>query len=408
MKIKYRLFIVILMVLFFTLTSGFYHQISDILPGEFPKGDYTFNGEVNIIGNPNSTDIFNIVDNNSVSIFKINNEGSILLKNGVSLEMDSNDRAVINAQGIMLNYGRINIIDDEIKIKGFEGLDIVQFQDLYGTPKLRINESGNVGINKANPEYNLDIIGLFQIDTPDSPLHASRILFGTSAFNAPTGKIPIIAVSQQRGVYISGKDNADLPGLYLFGGYNGQAGMGSFVGGDMQTHYAIGSPNATTVNPALIRFHPSGKMFFHSDYNITKGDFSPTSRMVIDGETGNVGIGTINPSVSLEIVCPSGFLNVKNGNNQLGCIQSTEENINIWEDASADCFISYGGRLPTSSELYLSMSNLVLAEETDDWEWTANHGSGSDRHVIAANGSINTTDQSIETVARPYRCWIPR
>lgn len=125
--------------------------------------------------------------------------------------------------------------------------------------------------------------------------------------------------------------------------------------------------------------------------------------------SGNIGIGTTNPSVQFEITCPAGFTNIKAGNNQLGCMQTTEEGTGSWTAGSQDCFTTYGGRIPTVEEWVLSMGNYALTNEIDGYEWTSNIGAVADNdQVIVGNGAITSRSSATYSNSYDYRCFIPR
>ena len=129
---------------------------------------------------------------------------------------------------------------------------------------------------------------------------------------------------------------------------------------------------------------------------------------------GNVGIGTTTPTAQLEVVCPAAFTNVKGGTpvKQLGCMETAEHGTGTWPVATNTCFTAYGGRLPTSSEWYITMNNFALTAETGNWEWLSDYsGNGSpnyDYHGAAGMASITDWSWDGDAASYPYRCWIPR
>ena len=138
--------------------------------------------------------------------------------------------------------------------------------------------------------------------------------------------------------------------------------------------------------------------------------------MTIDS-AGNVGIGESSPTAIFEVACPSGFTNIKAGTTavgQLGCMQTAEEGSGVsFFVASDDCFATYGGRLPTSQEWYIAMSNFALTNETDDWEWVSdrlNLSGIGDGFGVVGSGSVTAIGFDVPggTVSQAYRCFIPR
>jgi hypothetical protein len=70
------------------------------------------------------------------------------------------------------------------------------------------------------------------------------------------------------------------------------------------------------------------------------------------------------------------------------------------------CFITFGGRLPTTSEWYVSLNNNVLSNEIDDYEQVGNWD-GNDI-VKLGSGSLTTFNSSNPSTVETFRCWIPK
>ncbi len=118
-----------------------------------------------------------------------------------------------------------------------------------------------------------------------------------------------------------------------------------------------------------------------------------------------------NTRITALEACPAGFTDVSAAGNQLGCMQTAEQvTAATWEMASDTCFKTYGGRLPTSGEWYITMNNFVLTAETDNWEWNndALFTTLGDRHAMSGLTLNSSTDASGDTAVLAYRCWIPR
>jgi len=150
---------------------------------------------------------------------------------------------------------------------------------------------------------------------------------------------------------------------------------------------------------------PSGDYVFPNNLNIS-------TNLDVGDDVAVTGDMTANTT---HIICPSGFTSVEKRGRQLGCIQNDEQGSKRWENAADDCFDTFGGRLPTNIEWFIAMKNNNLGDdETDDWEWAADHHS-DEYHVIVggragtgAKDGINSNDHSEDTTARAYRCWIDR
>lgn len=126
---------------------------------------------------------------------------------------------------------------------------------------------------------------------------------------------------------------------------------------------------------------------------------------------GNVGIGMTNPTTKLEVACPAGFINIKSGANQLGCMQEDLQGSANWPNALNACFTAYGGRLPTRAEWLISMNNFTLQNLGTEWNsdvMTFGHARTPGSYLVSVSSDIWTTNQSGASVENSYRCWIPR
>jgi len=107
--------------------------------------------------------------------------------------------------------------------------------------------------------------------------------------------------------------------------------------------------------------------------------------------------------------CPGVFTDVSAAGNQLGCMQTAEQGTGTWETASNTCFTTFGGRLPTTGEWYITMNNFALTGEINGWEW--NHDGATttaDRHAVSGGLDLATQTIAGDVSAYSYRCWIPR
>jgi len=109
---------------------------------------------------------------------------------------------------------------------------------------------------------------------------------------------------------------------------------------------------------------------------------------------------------SITVSCPSGFTEAVIGGRTLGCMETAEEGSNRWDTALQDCWNTYGGRLPTSNEWYVTMYGFSLTDETDDLEWFGD-ALGGDIHMRGGTPNLYTVGQDNLTNSNAYRCFIP-
>lgn len=135
----------------------------------------------------------------------------------------------------------------------------------------------------------------------------------------------------------------------------------------------------------------------------------PSGDVVLSATQTFTGANTFSLSAtsSFTITCPSGFTSVQAQGNQLGCIQTAEQDIANQVGASTMCFALYGGRLPTMQETDIAFNAYTLTDETDDSEWLADVG-----WEVTENGFLRQTTGiptvNVRTFMAAYRCWINR
>ncbi len=115
-------------------------------------------------------------------------------------------------------------------------------------------------------------------------------------------------------------------------------------------------------------------------------------------------------SCSTDFSCPTGFTMIQNNGYQMGCMQNDEQGTGDWSTAANSCFTTYGGRLPSNSELHVAFQNYALSNENDDKEWidvvleeTGSQSEGAywDGPNLKFWGVLWTTN------TLSYRCFIP-
>ena len=258
------------------------------------------------------------------------------------------------------------------------------------------DSSGNVGIGTATPTSKLYI----QADTAYSGNEAT-----SHGINIGTG----IATNDHY-LYMGADKTNDLSYIQSIGnqtykplvlqGRGGNVGIGMITPGQKLTV-------AGTIESTLGGFKfPDG-----TTQSAAAGAsvWTTSGNNIYNANSGNVGIGVTGPTVKFEVFCPTGFTNIKAGNNQLGCMQTAEEGTNTFFVALQDCFTTYGGTFPTSGEWYIAMNNYTLTAETDDYEWTNDRVSTTnDSMGIIGSGNITNVAASITSGNYAYRCWLPR
>lgn len=137
------------------------------------------------------------------------------------------------------------------------------------------------------------------------------------------------------------------------------------------------------------------------------GNFTAVKTAVDDNDARITANAANIPSTA----CPAGFTDVSAAGSQLGCMQTAEQGTGIWETAANTCFTTFGGRLPTSGEWYITMNNFVLTAEVDNWEWNddgMNNAGAANGHSVSGLGTIFQSSFDSDTVTHAYRCWLPR
>jgi hypothetical protein len=288
--------------------------------------------------------------------------GTILSKNSSGTEVGGLTFGALNGV-VNSNYGVIST--------AYSGDGLVFNTRVSGTetPRLLITNGGNVGIGTASPNSN-------------ALLHVKGATAGSTY--AP--------------IFEHGDNTNSGSHMRLSVATGGSSGGDPFLLLDIAgtPGWHVGVDNAD-----------SDKLKIGRGGN-NPGDAANTEMVTVD-TSGNVGIGTTNPTAILEVACPSGFTNVKAAGNQLGCMETAEHGTGTFWTAANTCFTTYGGRLPIYSEWYITMNNYALTDEIDDWEWQGHGDYYSQRAcALAGSGSIDVADTAGCNSTYAYRCWIPR
>jgi hypothetical protein len=307
--------------------------------------------------------------------------------------------------------------------------------------------AGNVGIGMTEPLGKLHIFGAspvlvrLQANTNNSGNYTGVLFKTSSDTNDSYFKGGIFYKSNSHGWGIgdlmlgseitsttTNVTPSNIQGITILG-INGNVGIGTTAPGGLLTlakawsnpvgsgttnneHFRImdNGGNVPVLDIGLMSTSPYGAWL----QSRASSDFSTTYPIILQPTAGNVGIGTTAPTVQFERACPAGFTNVKAGNNQLGCMETAHHGAADYHSATNTCFTTYGGRLPTLNEWYITMNNYVLTHETGEYEWVADGGSynvgvnGLQYPFVTGRDNLTYAVYSSATTSYDYRCWIPR
>ena len=95
----------------------------------------------------------------------------------------------------------------------------------------------------------------------------------------------------------------------------------------------------------------------------------------------------------------------------LGCIQSEQEFFAgnpDWEDANLDCWNTYGGRLPFSTEWHIAANSGFFTYSSNEWLADgAGADAEADRHLKATGATASESDLDT-TNGLDFRCFLPK
>jgi hypothetical protein len=279
-----------------------------------------------------------------------------------------------------------------------------------GTERVIINSSGDSYFNGGD-------LGVGTI-SPDARLHV------TSGGTTPTG-------GYVAGTQLVVQNSAAVGDTSRIAIISGNTGYSTIEFGDtddsdigrLQYNHSLNalamSTNAATTwtNPGII---------ITSTQNVGLGVADPDAKLEINGQIkitgGTPGAGKVLTSDADGLAtwasvsgaaCPAGFNDIVVATKgRLGCMQNgISVGLTTWIAAKEACFDTYGGRLPTASELSIALTNFALSQETE-YTWTDavyyNPTSGdNESNIYMYNGADNFSSSDITTSNAKYRCFIP-
>ena len=191
--------------------------------------------------------------------------------------------AFLHAQGITNTLGG-NTASDKFIVENNNGIEI-----------LTITGDGNIGINKSNPAFQLDIIGTAQLTGFRLPTGSSNnyVLTSDAIGNGTWQQIP--PVSNDNDWTSSGSNLIMVP--------PGFAGIGTSA--PHAKLHVISTTTGGADNTAKFEAAGIGSNASHIHYG-TNGDWYIRSavdvgKVIIQDSGGNVGIGTNNPDAKLAV-----------------------------------------------------------------------------------------------------------
>ena len=236
----------------------------------------------------------------------INNDGGISDGNFTGIRFSQDSNAATELGNIKLHYYSTGATD-------------LSFGTRYSPTALYIQSGGNVGIGTTNPQYKLDVNGSFNALTSGVYLtyNSGIIYHGSSYYQFPSGSYYLLYGRTGMGL-IFGSNNAEVgrfdlsgnlgigttsPGaqLSIFDTNNSRAYQMSFGYTSTET-FRLGNNNATGKFTFTQLNNNNGFRFTSSAPNATGIIFDiNTSQFAVNGDTGNVGIGTGSPGAKLHV-----------------------------------------------------------------------------------------------------------
>jgi hypothetical protein len=257
--------------------------------------------------------------------------------------------------------------------------------DTGGTTDLAILE-GKVSIGNLNTTYNLDISGTLR-NTTDAYFATSSGSVGIGT-TSPTNKLMLIA-GNSSGFNLS-YDTSGNNRTGIFAWTNASSG-GGIGGGVEQTSDFVYTARSTSAS--YLSFG-SGNIGFTGNTGLTAGStFTPTTRLLIWGGTGNISIGNTNNTYNLDVSgtlrnTTSAYFATSSGNVGLG-VTTASAKLHIYDTAAANqqMYITNNGTYHTG---FIASSSATPLSDSKAWGMFGgpnNYITGTTDAVVIALGS---------------------
>ncbi|MFZ3301207.1 MAG: LamG-like jellyroll fold domain-containing protein [Microgenomates group bacterium] len=250
--------------------------------------------------------------------------------------------------------------------------------------------SGNIGIGITSPAYQLHTYksggNYALIDAEDTDVVG--LLFGDNSSNV-VGRIQYVHSSDVMQFFTSGTEKLRI-------GSNGDVGIGTSTPGQKLVVGDITAQNTLRVNglstsnmaPAVSLFRSGSAewvvagggtaatdlLFGLNPASYTDANLATSAKMVIQGSSGNVGIGTSNPAVQFDIRTAAAPVPVRIYNNNVDSTEywsvgpAASDNFVVFNESNTGMYIAHGATAWTANSDERLKTNISEISELDGLE----------------------------------------